>query len=233
MPDSAKLKNSPRRALTLVEILITVAVLAMITFALYTIVTGMLRTVNVGDWQSRNQIKMRVSMKKLHMDLFAATYPSMITLQKTIVEKDSKWSLSYRDGKTDLTNASELMLIQFFISTPGRDTPEEKCPRKIVKVTLKSQKNGKAASLILQKELVEGPKSEDLEDSKTLVLADNVRYFDAKLLGSEQAKDISETTLDKITGVLKIEIHSGHPTYENTFVTEVVEIPLHVQANKM
>jgi len=233
MIENTKYNGLPRRAITLVEILITVAIIAMIISALYMIVTGMLHTVNVGDWQSRNQIKMRISMKKLHMDLFAATYPSMITLEKTEIFKDSKWSLSYKDGKTDFTTTGDTKLLEFFISTPGRDTPEEKCDKKIVKVTLKSKRNGKDTSLILQKELVEGPKSEIIEDSKTLVLAYNVRYFDVKLLGGEQAKALSEITLDQITGVLKIEIHSVHPTYENTFVTEVVEIPLHVQANKM
>lgn len=220
--------NKFKNAFTLVEVLMAVAVLSMLIYGLYTLFSRTIKNVDVADWKARMQIKLRTSLKQLAKDISAATYPSTIKLNETKVEKDVKWNLKFKDGNTQIKGSSDTLL-EFYICQPGRDLPDEKVDQKIIKCTLKANNDiQNLPRIIYEKKLEKGTQSPE-DDLKTVVLAEDISYFDAKLIKAEDANTFDAS--NKVKYFLRIELQCVHPRYPKTIVTEFVEIPLLVRTN--
>lgn len=226
----ANLILSRKRAFTLVEMLMAVAILAMLSYGLYTLFSRTIKNVDVGDWKNKVQLKMRTGIKQLNADISAACYPAKITIGDTVVDKTAQWQLSYKDGSTD-TKVYKGNLLTFFICTPGKDLPDEKFARKIVKAVLSVDLVDGHARLYYQKSMVEGTTDNPNEDTKKTILLEDVTNFDAKVLKVEDPKAYDNE--NKIKYVLRIEMQAIHPRYPKTIVTENTEIPLMVGFKKI
>jgi|GEM_PF-3754504 len=215
-----------KKAYSLVEIMVAASMLVLVIGTFYSLFTGAIRAANIGDWKSRSQFKIRVAMKQLHMDISAATYPSLIALNQTTVDRDKKWMLKYKSGKTDVKNAGDVKLLEFYICTPGKNTPVESIPKKIIKAVLSVEKKDSKTILTYQKELIEG--NAEPGDSKRSELVEDAVFFDASLI-----KPDAEAAIDRAEFILKVEIGTEHPQYAQTCISEVIEVPLHVHAAAM
>jgi len=222
--------SSGKRAFTLIEMLIAVAILAMLSYGLYTLFSRTVKNVDVGDWKNKVQLKMRTGIKQLNADISAACYPSKITIGDTVVDKTAQWQLSYKDGSTD-TKTFKGDLLSFFICTPGKDLPDEKFARKIVKTVLSADVIDGHARLYYQKSMVEGTTDNPNEDNKKTILLEDVTNFDAKVIKVEDPKAFDKE--NKIKYVLRIEMQAVHPRYPKTIVTENTEVPLMVGFGKI
>ncbi len=212
----------------MVEMLMALAVLSMLTYGLYTLFSRTVKNVDIGDWKSRAQTKLRTAMKQLGKDIGGATYPSTIKLNDTVIEKDTKWNLKFKEGNTVIKGSSDTLL-EFYICTPARDIPDDKSPQKIIKCVLKANNdNADHPRLIYEKTLEKGTAA-PIDDLKTTILAEDITYFDAKLIKAEDATTYDES--NKVKYLLRIEMQCAHYRYTKTIVTEYVEIPLLVKTN--
>lgn len=228
-----KLENfttNRKRAFTLIEMLMAVAILAMLSYGLYTLFSRTIKNVDVGDWKNKTQLKMRTGLKQLNADISSATYPATITIGDTVIDKKPEWELAYKDGAT-ATKGYKGNLLQFFICTPAKDLPDEKVGKKIVKAVLSVDEIEKHTRLFYQKTLVEGKTDNPNEDNKKTMLLDDVTNFDAKVLKVEDSTAFDPN--NKIKYVLRIEMQAVHPRYPLTIVTENTEIPLMVGFKKL
>ncbi len=219
-----------KRAFTLVEMLMAVAILAMLSYGLYTLFSRTVKNVDIGDWKNQTQLKMRTGLKQLNADISAATYPAMITIGDTVIDKKPEWELTYKDGATS-TKGYKGDLLKFFMCTPGKDLPDEKIGKKIVKAVLSVDEIEKHTRLFYQKTLTEGKTDNANEDNKKTMLLNDVTNFDAKVIKVEDSTAFDPN--NKIKYVLRIEMQAVHPRYPLTIVTENTEIPLMVGFKKM
>jgi len=217
--------SSRKRAFTLIEMLMAVAILAMLSYGLYTLFSRTVKNVDIGDWKNKVQLKMRTGIKQLNADITGACYPSKITISDTVVDKTAKWQLSYKDGSTD-TKTLKGDILSFYICTPGKDLPDEKFARKIVKAVLSVDQVDGHSRLYYQKSLVEGTTDNPNEDNKKTILLEDVTNFDAKVFKVEDPKAYDKE--NKMKYVLRIEMQAVHPRYPKSIVTENTEIPLMV-----
>ncbi len=212
---------------TLVEIMVATLILSVMTYALYTLFSQSVKNVDIGEWKAKTQIKLRAAAKQLHKDISSATYPSMIKLNDTTVEKDVKWNLKVKEGNTVIKGASDTLL-EFYICSPGRDVPDDKVDQKIIKCTLKAENTPEHTRVNYLKTLEKGTAAPG-DDIKGTTLLEDIVYFDAKLLKFEDpnAFDVA----NKVKYVLRIEMQCAHPKYPKTIVTEAIEVPLLVKTN--
>jgi len=211
----------------MVELLMAMAVLSMLTYGLYTLFTRTIKNIDIADWKSRTQTKLRTATKQLHKDISGATYPSTIKMNDTLVEKSVNWNLKFKAGNTVLKGGSGTLL-EFYICTPGREIPDDKCLRKIIKAVLKIENTVEHTKLMYEKTLMEGTAA-PIDDLKKTVLVEDATYFDAKLIKAEDADTYDAA--NKVKYLLRVEIQCAHPKYTKTIVTEYIEIPLLVKTN--
>lgn len=229
---NALINSLPENAFTIIEVLMVAAMIVTIIGAFFSLFSGTIRKVNIGDWKSTTQIKMRTAVKRLHMDISSATYPAMITLNKTIIEKDDKWNLLYKPGKTffqtlavdtENSTSNEEKLLEYYICIPGRDTPVQKKKRKIIKSVVTAQKINKKMALVMNKYLIEG--DEVSGDLQKIILLEDVDFFSASHFEVPPLK-----ANDPVNVVFKIELRAQHPQHPQTGLNESIDIPLNVQA---
>lgn len=224
--------SGPRsqRAFTLTEILIAMAVLAILIHSIFTLFSGTARGVDIGQWKAQTQIKMRTSIKQLTKDISAATYPSVIKPGDVTIESPkatpavTTWNLKFKNGAVDpKTFAGNLL--EFYISQPGRSGfKEPDKPRKIIKVILKSDNTDPVnTKLVYEKNMQEGT-AEPGDDLKKVILFEYVTNFSAQQINNAVAGG---------TNLLKIEVKCSHPKYTKTIHTEFIEIPLQVETTTM
>lgn len=216
------------KGFTLTEMLMALAVLAVLVYSIYTLFSRTVKNVDVGDWKTKTQTKLRMATKQLSKDIACATYPSTIKLNDTIVEKDVKWNLKFKDGRTEIKKGVSDTLLEFYICTPARDLPDDKSPQKIIKAVLKVTENPVHMFLTYYKSIEKGTAA-PIDDLKTINLVEDAVCFDAKLIKNED-----NTTYDaanKVKYILKIEIQCAHPRYPLTIVTEHIDVPLLVKTN--
>lgn len=217
------------RAFSLVEVLVAVAVLALLINGLYTLFSKTVVTVDVGSWKAGTQSRMRITIKQLQKDIIGASYKTIIYPNKTDVDKASgQWKLKFKTGAIDPRN-TQTDLMTFFICSPGRDfTPREanKIDPKIVKAQLKCDlgPDGKTPRLVYIKTVEMGASRTDVtnEDTKNIVLIENIIKFETKVIENPMSGDGYKT--------LKISIECAHPAYPKTILEEDIEIPLQVEA---
>jgi prepilin-type N-terminal cleavage/methylation domain-containing protein len=226
MMNPAFIKN--KKAFTMVEMLMAIAILSVLTYGLYTLFSRTVQNVDVADWKSRAQTKLRTATKQLFKDVGGATYPATIKLNDTVVEKDTKWNLKFKDGNTTIKGSSDTLL-EFYMCTPGRDIPDDQAPQKIIKFVLKADNESPIHARLMYEKTVEKGTAASVEDAKKTILAEDVVYFDAKLIKAEDATSYDAS--NKVKYLLRIEIQCAHTRYPKTIVTEFVEIPLLVKTN--
>ncbi|OQA78363.1 MAG: hypothetical protein BWY32_01990 [bacterium ADurb.Bin243] len=217
-----------KKAFTMVEMLMALAVLSMLTYGLYTLFSRTVKNVDIGDWKSRAQTKLRTAMKQLGKDIGGATYPSTIKLNDTVIEKDTKWNLKFKEGNTVIKGSSDTLL-EFYICTPARDIPDDKSPQKIIKCVLKANNDSPDHTRLIYEKTIEKGTAAPIDDIKKTILAEDVTYFDAKLVKAEDTS--SYDAANRVKYLLRIEIQCAHPRYEKTIVTEPLEVPLLVKTN--
>jgi len=219
-------------AFTLVEVLVAVALLAMLINGLYSLFSKTAVTVDIGSWKASTQSRMRITIKQLQKDVIGASYKTIIYPNKTEVDKASgQWKLKFKSGEID-PNTTQTDLLIFYICSPGRNfTPREPAAidPKIVKAILKCDKalDGKTTRLVYTKTVEMGASRPDVgtEDTKKTVLIENIVKFEAKLIDNPMSADGNKT--------LKISIGCAHPSHSKTVLTEDIEIPLQVEAEAM
>ncbi len=223
-----------KKAFTLIEVLIVAAMIVTVVGAFFSLFSGTINKVNIGDWKSRTQLKMRAAMKRLHMDISSATYPALIALNKTTVEKDDRWALSYKPGKTffkissggsnsEAPAAGEIKLLEYYICTPGHDTPIKKSKKKIIKAVLTAQVINKKNVLVLDKYLVEGDEAPG--DLQKTILLEDVYLFNAVHYEAPEIK-----MDDPINIILKLETGAQNFYHPQSGLNETIDIPLNVRA---
>jgi len=217
------------KAFSLVEVLIAMAVLALLLNGLYSLFSKTVVTVDIGSWKAGTQSRMRITIKQLQKDILGASYKTVIFPNRTEVDTASgQWKLKYKSGVID-PRATQTDLLTFFICSPGRDfTPREAAAvdPKIVKAELKCDlgTDGKTSRLVYTKTVEMGASRPDVstEDTKKVVLIENVIKYEAKLIDNIEGKK-----------TLKIAIECAHPSYPKTILSEDIEIPLQVEAVTM
>jgi len=223
-----------KKAFTLIEVLIVAAMIVTVIGAFFSLFSGTMNKVNIGYWKSRTQLKMRAAMKRLHMDISSATYPALIALNKTTVDKDDKWALSYKPGKTffktqagsstsEAPEAGEIKLLEYYICIPGHDTPIKKSSKKIIKAVLTAQVINKKNVLVLDKYLVEGDEAQG--DLQKTILLEDVYHFNATHYETPGIK-----IDDPINIVLKLEVRAQNFYHSQSGLNESIDIPLNVRA---
>ena len=229
--NSAEANNVSRsvRGFTLTEMLMAVAILAVLVYSVNTLFSRTVKNVDVGDWKSKTQTRMRTATKQLAKDVARATYPSMITLSDTVIDKNAKWKLRYKDGLTNASSGGKML--EFYICTPGKNVPDEKTEQRIIKATAMFENTPEHTRLYLSKGVEKGPPPESADDTKKMLLLEDVSYIDMKVIKAEDATTYD--TANRIKYFLKIEMQCIHPRYPKTIVTEVAEIPLIVDAASM
>ncbi|EKD68840.1 MAG: hypothetical protein ACD_47C00410G0003 [uncultured bacterium] len=217
-----------KNAFTMVEMLMALAVLSMLTYALYTLFSRTVKNVDIADWKSRMQTKLRTATKQLSKDIGAATYPATIKLNDTVIEKDAKWNLKFKDGNTVIKGSSDTLL-EFYICTPARDIPDDTSAQKIIKCVLKANNDSAEHTRLVYEKTMEKGTAAPLDDLKKTILAEDVTYFDAKLIKAEDTSTYDAA--NKVKYLLRVELQCAHIRYPKTIVTEYVEIPLLVKTN--
>ena len=220
-------KDVNNKAFSLVEVLMAIAVLALLINGLYTLFSKTVVTVDVGSWKASTQSRMRITIKQLQKDIIGASYKTIIYPNKTDVDKASgQWKLKFKSGAIDPRN-TQTDLMTFFICSPGRNFTNIIDP-KIVKAQLKCDlgPDGKTPRLVYVKTVEMGASRPDVtnEDTKNIVLIENIIKFEAKLI------EIENSTSDDDHKILKISIECAHPAYPKTILEEDIEIPLQVEA---
>jgi len=226
---------------TLVEMLITVLILAFVIIAIYSIFSKVTRTTDVGAWKSSVQQKLRVSMKNLFQDLSNATYPTWIYPNKTEIDDSDEYKLKYRDGELDpwkLGKGEELLT--FYICRPGK----KKFPsgrnhgRNIVKVTLVMDKYDDGRPKIMyEREVIE---DDGISEGKTGVEGmknfSKVLFEDINFIKFTSEKFVDESSADpsnreKIR--FSVEVRASHPKYPKNTLVLKQNIILSVETRKM
>jgi len=223
-------QNKAIRAFTLTEILIAMGVLAILIYSIFTLFSGTVKSVDIGQWKAQAQIKMRTSIKQLNKDISAATYPSVIKPGEVTIESPkatppvTTWNLKYKNGAVDPKTFSG-NLLEFYISQPGRSGfKEPDKPRKIIKAIMKCDNTDPVnKKLVYEKNKQEGA-DDPSDDLKKIVLFEYVTSF--------SAQQINNATTGG-TNLLKIEVQCTHPKYPKTTHTEFIEIPLQVETATM
>ncbi len=220
-----------KKAFTLVEVLVAMAVLSMLVYSLYTLFSRTVSSVDVGSWKSQTQVKMRNALKQLTKDVSAATYRSLMSANKTVINDGDDYKLKHKNGPVD-TKATQADLLKFKMCTPGRTgLREADIQPKVVVAELKSTKTAEGKTKLIYKKSVDTAAGRDsdaakgdnvAEDKKEVTLIEDITKFEAKMIDNPNNADGLKT--------LKLEIECAHPNYPKTTMTEYVEIPLHVNA---
>ena len=223
-----------KKAFTLVELLVAMAILSMLVYSLYTLFSRTVSSVDVGSWKSQTQTKMRNALKQLTKDVSAATYRSVMSSNKTEINDTDDYKLKLKSGPVD-TKAMQTNLLKFKICTPGRTgLREADIQPKVVVAELKCIKTPEGKTKLIYKKGVDTAAGRDsdaakgdnvAEDKKEVALIEDITKFEAKIIDSPTNPNNSEKLK-----TLKVEIECAHPNYPKTTMTEYIEIPLHVDA---
>jgi Tfp pilus assembly protein PilE len=212
----------------MVEMLMALAVLSMLTYALYTLFSRTVKNVDIADWKSRMQTKLRTATKQLSKDIGSATYPATIKLNDTVIKKEVQWNLKFKEGNTTIKGSSDTLL-EFYICTPARDIPDDTSPQKIIKCVLKANNDSAEHTRLIYEKTLETGTAAPVDDLKKTILAEDVTYFDAKLIKAEDASTYDAA--NKVKYLLRVELQCAHVRYPKTIVTEYIEVPLLVKTN--
>lgn len=113
-----------RRGVTLLEVLVSTAVLAVMVLMVWQLASGTLRAFSTGAWYSATTRELRTGLIRVAEDLSRASYPSVLTPTTMVISLDDDRHFTHlRTGKTDLARApagQTLPLIAFWLCRPHR-----------------------------------------------------------------------------------------------------------------
>lgn len=194
------------RAMTLIEILIGAAILAIAVFGIYELFFSGAKTAALSIWRSNSTTDLKNGLYRLRNDLGRASYPSTVTDSDTLVDDSKKCTIA--EGRTELNagpGASNLM--EFWICKP--------------EITIAgASKAGEEMHCVLE---AEGNKLRYRRDGSSpmdKIIVSDVEYVE--LSKEESDKDPNKS-------IVTIEIGTVHPKYETTKVIEKTKAKVEVE----
>jgi prepilin-type N-terminal cleavage/methylation domain-containing protein len=115
------MKKRTRFGFTLVEIMVAVTVLSVMTYVMWQVFLTFRRMNDVSTWQSARQMELKTAMKLIRTDLQEASYPAVITRNKSEFINEATHSLSYKDGSPfTIDSGTSGEYLKFYMCKPSK-----------------------------------------------------------------------------------------------------------------
>jgi hypothetical protein len=216
-------KDRAKQAMTLVEVLMTVLIMGLLIYSLYTIFIKTSKAADTAEWKSNTQKKLRMLTKGLYEDLMKATHPSVIRPNKVDMDL-TKGVLTFKQGTFEPLK-SQGTVLSFLICRPAKTGfgAEDRGPAQM-KVELVSEPQTSGPGIPAGKSRSRLYYRRTTSDKEFEPDAREMDVFDVEVIRSQ----VTEARDDPSKHMLEMEFIARHPKHPNTTITEQIKVKIDV-----